>query len=381
MIPIVVVAYNRAKSLKRLLDSIEKAEYDTNDVLLIISIDKGDNADVLNVANQFQWSHGPKEVRYQQTNLKLRKHILQCGDLSLKYGNVIVLEDDLFVSPCFYRYACQALAFTSDNDRIGGISLYAHAYNVNVFEPFSPILDGADNWYFQFASSWGQAWSAQQWAGFKQWYEDNEGKDLAADNIPTTVTNWSANSWLKYYIKYLIATDRYFLYPRESMTTNFSAAGTHVANENTTFQVPLCRNRSIFHFSKLDESDAVYDSFFENTKLGKHLGIEDLAVDLYGSKPKSSKRYLLSSKILDCKILTSFARSMRPMDANIIAGIPGNVFFLYDTCVTEQNKHRFNSQSALSYRIRMFRRETYLQLAKQFLIDVLTYLKKAMRRR
>ena len=36
MVPIVVVAYNRANSLKRLLDSIENAEYDTNDVLLII---------------------------------------------------------------------------------------------------------------------------------------------------------------------------------------------------------------------------------------------------------------------------------------------------------------------------------------------------------
>lgn len=381
MIPIVVVAYNRPRSLKRLLDSIESAQYDTDDVLLIISIDKGDNEDVLAVANQFHWTHGLKEVRYQQNNLKLRKHILKCGDLALEYGNVIVLEDDLFVSPCFYHYACQALAFAADDPRIGGISLYAHAYNVNVFEPFTPLPDGADNWYFQFASSWGQAWSAQQWTGFRQWYMENEGKDLAGDDIPATVTNWSPNSWLKYYIKYLVVTDRYFLYPRESMTTNFSAAGTHIASESTTYQVPLCRNREKFPFVGIDDSGAVYDSFFENTKLGEYLGIEELSVDLYGSKPKSSRRYLLSSKIYDYKIVKSFARSMRPMDANVVFGIEGEVFFLYDTECNEKNNHCIDKQSALAYRIRTFKRDTYPQLAKQFMNEVSSYIKKRMHHR
>ena len=94
-LPVVVVAFNRARSLKRLLGSLNDAIYTVDDVPLIISIDKGDsNQDVLAVAESFVWEHGEKKVVYQETNLKLRKHVLQCGDYALKYGNVIVLEDD-----------------------------------------------------------------------------------------------------------------------------------------------------------------------------------------------------------------------------------------------------------------------------------------------
>ena len=157
-LPVVVVAFNRARSLKRLLSSLNDAAYIVDDVPLIISIDKGENnQDVLAVAEAFVWKHGEKKVIYQDKNLKLRKHVLQCGDYALKYGNVIVLEDDLYVSKYFYQYAEAALKFTQGNDRIGGISLYNHRFNVEASEPFEAVDDGYDNWYFQFASSWGEA--------------------------------------------------------------------------------------------------------------------------------------------------------------------------------------------------------------------------------
>ena len=130
-LPVVVVAFNRARSLKRLLGSLNDAIYTVDDVPLIISIDKGDsNQDVLAVAESFVWEHGEKKVVYQETNLKLRRHVLQCGDYALKYGNVIVLEDDLYVSKYFYQYAESALMFTQDNNRIGGISLYKEKNNI-----------------------------------------------------------------------------------------------------------------------------------------------------------------------------------------------------------------------------------------------------------
>ena len=79
-VPIVVVAFNRARSLARLLASLNNAVYEEDNVPLIISIDKGDNQDVLKTAEDFEWKHGQKTVVYQSENLKLRKHILKCGD-------------------------------------------------------------------------------------------------------------------------------------------------------------------------------------------------------------------------------------------------------------------------------------------------------------
>ena len=40
---IIVIAYNREESLKRLLTSLNNAIYESDDITLIISIDKSDN--------------------------------------------------------------------------------------------------------------------------------------------------------------------------------------------------------------------------------------------------------------------------------------------------------------------------------------------------
>ena len=332
--PIVIVAFNRPLSLRRLLKSVASAHYPNADIPLIISIDKGpDNEDVREIAEQFNWTHGSKKVIYQDTNLGLRKHILQSASTAVESGSVIILEDDLFVSPNYYQFTTQALEFSQDKDYIGGISLYNHRLNVNTSLDFEPIEDGYDNWYFQFASSWGQAWTKDQFRQFLNWYE--EGPSIDDDsNLPRFVRDWSEKSWLKYFIAYLVETDKYFLYPRASMSTNFSDKGTHVGSDSTDYQVPLLHaKQAIFRFSKIEESGSVYDVFYENSSIPQILGIksEDITVDLYGYRGSSETRYFLSPRKLDYEVIQGFGRSLRPHDANIICGLKGNDIFLYDT--------------------------------------------------
>ena len=95
------------------------------------------------------------------------------------YENIIVLEDDLFVSPYFYKYANDALKFYNKTESIGGISLYNHKRNFLNTIPFELIPDSNDVFFLQIASSWGQAWSKKQWLGFKNWYNkyvEKEGR-------------------------------------------------------------------------------------------------------------------------------------------------------------------------------------------------------------
>ncbi len=350
---IVVIGYNRINSMKRLLAAVEAADYPVGeDIPLIISIDRaadGSNTDVKEYAEAFTWTHGVKIVVYREENYGLKKHVLTCGDYSKEYGSVILLEDDLYVSPAFYAYACAALDYTKENHRIGGISLYNHRLNVHVREPFEALNEACDNWYFQFASSWGQAFTADQWGGFRQWLTENDGKDLRAENMPANVSGWSDKSWLKYYIKYLIETDRYFLYPTVSYTTNFAEEGTHAAEASNDLQVPLSGRRpagSAFVFRDLAEVTNVYDAFYENKKLNEVLNLQGVLVDLYGYKPvpkvetepdteesdgeHRQVRYMLSCKSLPYKQVKSYGRRLRPVDANIMQDIPGEDFFLYD---------------------------------------------------
>lgn len=349
---IIIIAYNRPKSLKRLLESLKIASYPSNDIHLIISIDKADgNNEVINVANSFDWNFGTKKIISHEKNLGLKKHILQSMKLAFEYENIIMLEDDLLVSIDFYNYACQALIFSKDKTEIVGVSLYNHQLNVHTTENFSPIEDGYDNWYLQFASSWGQAWNSMNIKEFLQWYDNNPTlKELPS--IPLNVRSWSNKSWLKFFVSFVILKNKYFLYPKISLTTNFGDEGTHMHDANTFFQVPLLQTLGkTYNFSRISESNSVYDAFFENMKLGDNLNLKnkELTADLYGYKDEYSTKYLLSSSIKNFEIIKGFGRNLKPHDSNIIFNTSGEVFFLYNTSITKQNAIKPIKYNRLTY--------------------------------
>lgn len=337
-IAIVVIAYNRPHSLKRILGSIGKAYYPRTDIPLVISIDRGDNKEVLEIAEAFQWNYGDKRVLYQERNLGLRPHVLQCGNLTKEYENIIMLEDDIYVSPSFFAYTQQALEFVEENPDIAGVSLYQHLLNAHAREPFLPIDDGYDNWYMQMASSWGQAWTRRQWSDFYDWYMKWGSKDIASNTMPKNISSWSEKSWLKYFDKYLVETGKYFIYPRISLTTNFSDLGEHETKCINDLQVPmLMAKKKIYHFSTMEQSQSVYDIFYENQKLTEalkadcsNIAEDNVTIDLYGGKC-TYKRYLLSSSALPYDVVVRYGRKLRPIDMNVMEHIDGNAFFLYDT--------------------------------------------------
>lgn len=324
---IVVVAFNRESSLKRLLTSLERASYPKK-VKLVISIDKGNNKDVLQSAQDFIWSHGEKEVVYQSENLGLKQHILQCGDLSEKYGSVIILEDDLYVSPYFYEYTMQALDYYKDDNRISQISLYRYPVNNNTKDRFIPLEEASDNFFMNVASSWGQAWNFKQWSQFRQWLKINDLSITYHDDLPDFVIKWKETSWLKYFIKYNVDTERFTLFPKVSLTTNFSDSGTHVTIDDIyMYQQPLMIDNKLFDFKSLDESKAIYDAYYELHPMAIQRlfpEYQGMTMDLYGSKclEKVTTKYLASVK--KCKRpIRSFAMSLKPHEINLIDKLEG----------------------------------------------------------
>ena len=203
LITLVVVGYNRPDSIRRILGSLERADYDYEDIRLVVSIDHSGMEEVVRTAEECVWSHGSKEVFYRPERLGLRKHIISCGDMTEKYGAVMILEDDLFVSPDFYNYAMQALERYGDDPRIAGISLNTKRELLESPYPFFPLHTGYDVYFQQFASSWGQVWNRRMWADFKEWYEQNQTLPRNV-NVPLTVLNSPETSWAKFYQTYVV---------------------------------------------------------------------------------------------------------------------------------------------------------------------------------
>ena len=291
------------------------------------------------------WDHGDKIVNIQPNRLGLRKHIISCGNLSLKYGSIIVLEDDLYVSPNFYTYAKESINKYRNDDNIAGISLYSYLWNVNCSRPFIPADDGNDAYFMQFAQSWGQVWTDTMWKGFIEWYGNNCGEIKYDNELPENVTLWPTSSWLKYYIRYIVKTNRYFVYPRVSLTTNFGDKGFHVIKSSPSYQVPLMLGRqSEYKFPSFDNESIKYDVFFERVGIGKELGIseDDLCTDLYGNKRnKQKKNYWLTMRHANYKILFKYGLKMRPHEVNIYNNVQGDEIFCYDTNI--MNKYASNN--------------------------------------
>lgn len=332
---IVIPVYNRAYSLQRLLQSVSKAVYNEQGITLVISVDKNDNEGVYRAAENFEWLYGEKIIVKHEAHLGLKQHILRCGDLTETYGSVIILEDDLFVSPWFYQYTIQALSFYGQTDNqksVAGISLFNYEVAENGFGAFEPMPDGSDVYFMQMPSSWGQCWTAQQWNAFKEWFS-NHSKILSTENLPEYILGWSETSWKKHFVRYLIATNQYFVFPRFSLSTNFGEPGTNT-DRRGLFQSALFAGEKTFLFKPIEQSLSVYDAWFEMKtdcfqKLLPDFSTNVVELDLYGTKRLKDvgSPFVLSSK--PCKKpVKSFGNELRPMLLNVTESNSGTVFCL-----------------------------------------------------
>ena len=139
-IALVIIAYNRISSLKRLLQSLEQGYYDEEDnVPLIISIDKSNTDEVERFADEYEWEFGDKIVVKHQQNLGLKRHVLSQGKWLEEYDAIVVLEDDVVIAQDYWHYVKQCVVRYQHMDEIAGISLYGFSVNYHLFHPFIPL--------------------------------------------------------------------------------------------------------------------------------------------------------------------------------------------------------------------------------------------------
>ncbi len=350
---IVVVAYRRLNTLQRLLSSISKAIYRTDSITLLISIDyHSENGDIIQYAENFIWEHGSKIIKTHQENLGLRNHIIECGNYSIQFGSIILLEDDEIVAPMFYEYAKSAQKYYSTDNRIAGVSLYGREWNDYECNRFQPLLDNGDVYFGQFSCTRGQSWSAAQWKRFMSWYMDHDifVKD---DKLPPPVYSWN-ESWGKYFLRYMVESNCYYVIPYKPVSTVYGEIGTHSSKKELDVQNALYWGNQEYHFIDFDLGQR-YDVFYENDKLREllaerfQLDENEICIDIYGLRGRKygSKRYVLTTRKMGRKVITQFDLSLRPHELNVILEIPGDEIILYDYAIRDKrgaiyNKGRLN---------------------------------------
>lgn len=324
---IVIVAYNRVHTLQRILSSLNRAVCPQG-TKLIISIDNnGESQEVVTIADLYIWKYGEKEVIYQKERLGLRRHLMTCGDNSYYYGSVIVIEDDLVVSPYFYNFAQEVLNYYDNSQEIAGISLYNLPYTEAAKLPFIPLRDDSDVYFAQVPCSLGMVYSSDQWDRFKKWFALNPDlKEIKG--LPLIATKyWSESSWKKYMYGYMVANNKYFIYPQISLISNFNDRGENMYAKSYAGQVGLQMVPMKFKFKSINDSLNVYDAYSEILpdrlkRLFETLKDYDFEVDLFGQKETFSKEFVVTSKHCKKRIF-GYERAMKPAELNIVYNIPG----------------------------------------------------------
>jgi len=330
---IVVVAHDRPKALERLLDSLRHLRTPQNkEVHLAVSVD-GSVTATLDVAQRVEWPFGTKEVIARGERMGLHDHVLACGDLSAKHGTILMLEDDLYVSPDAYTFAMTASAFYASQEAIAGLSLYAYRLDEYQRLAFLPLDNGYDTFFMQMPSSWGQVWTPDQWDRFRTWYDNSPS--VPDSRLPAPATRWpKSTSWKRAFLAYLIDTDRYFAFPNRSLTTNCGDAGEHSPRATTNFISPLSEGPRRWRLAPWQRDAIRYDAWFEPmpdvlaSKL-PDVSSDDVTIDLRGGKrpEQVDTAWLLSSRPCSAPE-ASYPLLLQPEALNLDLQGQGNFFHL-----------------------------------------------------
>lgn len=334
---IVVPVFNRPESLRLLqstLSSLQPCEGLQLDLQFSQDLLPGGEAhpEVTQLCAAFQWHLGTCTHTLQPRHLGLREHLLFIGDLTQQLGPLVVLEDDLLVSPVLTAFLKSALAIARQHPELPAIALFNYRVAESHYGPFQPIDDGRDFYRLQVAPSWGQLWLPEGWAAFRQWLAAGPRRTPR----PEYLNLWSTQSWKRDYTHWLVETGRYALYPKRSYTTTTGARGTHETHPGL-FGQPLATQSNRIDETLSIETCIPYDAWWEPDAAWLATQVPALqeyafTVDLEGRKEQLNTPWVLTTarraKRGALPVL-QWSDVLEPAAMNLLMGIPGEGYGLY----------------------------------------------------
>jgi len=270
--PIVLFVYNRVDHTEKTLQALEKAMLANQSEIFIISDGAKTSEHVATVQRvrsiiRKPWRFKKIHVIERSKNLGLAQNIIiGVSDIIQQYGKIIVLEDDLVVSPFALQYFNDALDLYQHTDSVMEISGYMY--------PVKNPSDLPESFFFRVANSWGWATWARAWQHFNA-NIDELVSDFTAEQIHQFSIEGKENFWkqvqefkagkisswaIRWYAS-VFKKNGLVLYPRNSMTQNIGndGSGTHTASEST-YQVKLAEVPVSYFPTEICENKEAYEA-------------------------------------------------------------------------------------------------------------------------
>lgn len=278
--PIALFTYNRADHTKSVIESLLQNKEAKDSELYIFSDGPKTEEKRKAVEANRHYIHsitGFKSIHIieHEENQGLANSLIKgITALTNKYGRVIVVEDDLILSPYFLQFMNEALDKYANDDRISAVSAF-----------LNPIDNTPPNLFFlRYFACWGWGTWKRAWDLFNP-----DAKDLLRKlrwkkkdfNINNSCDFYGmlycqkiglVDSWaIRFYASSFLA-NKLVLFPGQSMAsqTGFDGSGTHCENDNSIYQT-VQPSSSPIHFSDIAiiENQEMYVAFSRFYRKGK----------------------------------------------------------------------------------------------------------------
>lgn len=246
--PIIVFAFNRVDTLQNTIESLKKNK-EAKDSELYVFVDgprlnkDGEKEQVLAVQEYVKTITGFKNINYKfsETNKGLAQSIISGTTLVInKYGKVIVVEDDLYVSPCFLTFMNILLDKYRNDQRIFQISGYGLKIKVPAEYKYDIYMHiRAHSWTW---ATWKDRWDTVDWE--VKDYQDlvqNKKKQKAFNNGGSDLFKMlkgymegKNNSWYIRFTYSMFLQNKFGICPIKSLVINdgFRSQATHCNTYN-----------------------------------------------------------------------------------------------------------------------------------------------------
>ncbi|CAI9781322.1 unnamed protein product [Fraxinus pennsylvanica] len=224
-----VLTFNRLSSLSRCLNSLANAQYDgINKVHLHVFIDhflqdsnygSADldqrlnlSKEILDFVDGFEWKFGEKFVHYRTSNAGLQAQWLEAWWPSSDHEFAFVVEDDLEVSPLYFRFLKAVILnyyynASNFNNMIYGASLQRPRFVPGKHGNKMHLDSGTHLFLYQLVGTWGQLLFPKPWKEFRLWYDTHKAKGMRPYLEGMVTNGWykkmGERIWTPWFIKFI----------------------------------------------------------------------------------------------------------------------------------------------------------------------------------
>lgn len=276
--PVLLFVYNRPYHTCKTIEALSNNDLAVETTLIIYSDNSPGSADenVSKTRSYIKTITGFKSIKIieRTENWGLANNIID-GVTSVisEYGKVIVLEDDLVVSPYFLKYMNEALDLYEKEEQVACIHGYVYPVKRQLPETF--FIKGADCWGW---ATWKRSWDlfcSDGKALLNEIDKRNLKKEFDFDNsypyykMLKQQVEGNNNSWAIRWYASAFLNNKLTLYPGRSLVKQIGmdGSGTH-CGENTVFNVQLVEvpiNVQKIHMEETLIARKIFTNYFRYT--------------------------------------------------------------------------------------------------------------------